>query len=236
MKIETVINPYFVFNGVDSRDMGIIITSMPSVVKPKRRVDTVQVAGRNGALHIDEGTYDEYTKTVACSIKKRAKIDEICQWLNGSGEVIFSTEPTKVYKANIINQISISQMMNIFQAFTITFSVFPFKYSVNAEDDFIEDAKEGTLFNKGTVYAEPVITIYGTGDVTLTVNGTDYAINNVDDFVTIDCELQEVYTGYENKNSTFMSAAFPRFEVGSNSISWDGDVSRVEIIPNWRWL
>ncbi|WP_302653297.1 phage tail protein [uncultured Clostridium sp.] len=33
-----------------------------------------------------------------------------------------------------------------------------------------------------------------------------------------------------------MNGEFPKFEVGENNISWTGSVSKVKVIPNWRWL
>lgn len=43
MRFETLYKPYFIFRGKNSLDMGVIVTSMPDVYKPKRRVSTQEI-------------------------------------------------------------------------------------------------------------------------------------------------------------------------------------------------
>lgn len=238
---EQIINPYFIFNGEHSRAMGIIVTSMPAVCRPKRRTETIDIPGRNGVLHVDDGSYENYTKTAECAIIKRANIDAICAWLTGSGTAIFSTEPDKYYRVRIDNAISIEQMMKVFQKFQVHFDTHPFKYSVNETDDQVILQQPSLLYNRGTVEAEPTITVVGSGTVTLSINGKGYRLSAVDGHVTIHSEVMEVETDGENKNGTYLPLQeedwlFPRFEVGENRINWTGNVERIEITPNWRWL
>lgn len=227
---------WFKFNGVDSRSMGIRVTSMPDTVRAERRIDTVTVAGRNGTLHTDEGVYNSYTRSMECAVRDREHIDEIAAWLAGRGEMIFSTEPDKVYDVFISNKIDISQMMKVFQKFMVTLDCQPFKSSVNAFGDTIELDAPTTIYNKGTVYSEPQITIYGQGAVTLTINEIDYNITTITDYITIDSGLMEVYKDTASQNNVFIAEDFPRFEVGQNTISWTGSVTSIEIVPRWRWL
>ena len=233
MKIHT---PYFIYNGIDSRMMGVIVTAMPPTVRAAQRVESVKVPGRSGSLHETDGAYDNYTKTMECAIKKREKIDDIAAWLTGSGEIIFSSEPDKVYRVTISNKISIAQMMRTFQKFQVSFDTYPFKYSVNRFDEALELEKPAVILGKGTVYSQPVITVYGSGAVALTINGADYPLGNVDDYVTINSEIEECYKGDLNRNNIFSADEFPRLEPGDNTISWTGNVEKIEIQPNWRWF
>ena len=50
-----------------------------------------------------------------------------------------------------------------------------------------------------------------------------------------DSELQEAYSGATGMNSA-MSGEFPILKPGMNAISWSGNVTRVEVKPNWRYL
>ncbi|MEI3506550.1 MAG: hypothetical protein V8Q32_03495 [Anaerotignum faecicola] len=109
---------WFTFKGIDSREMGVIVTAMPETVRAERRIESITVAGRNGSLHTDEGVYESYDRTMECALIKRAKLDEVAAWLVGSGEMTFSTEPDKVYRVMIANKISIAQMMRVFQKFS----------------------------------------------------------------------------------------------------------------------
>ena len=228
--------PYFIFNGIDSRLMGVIVTAMPPTVRAAERVDTYTVAGRSGSLHEKDGAFDNYTKTMECAIRDRKKIDEIAQWLTGSGEIIFSSEPDKVYRVNIINTISISQMLRTFQKFMVTFDTYPFKYSVNAFDEAFVLTAPANVLGRGTIYSQPIITIYGSGDIVLNINGNAQAVNDVDEYVTINSEIVECYKDNVNMNNSYVADSFPQLEVGENAINWTGNVDKIDIIPSWRWL
>lgn len=227
---------WFTFNGIDSREMGVIVTAMPETVRAERRIESITVAGRNGSLHTDEGVYESYDRTMECALIKRARLDEITAWLVGSGEMTFSTEPDKVYRVTIANKISIAQMMRVFQKFQVILDTQPFKYSVNAAEDALELTAPTTIRNSGTVYSEPLITVYGSGDITLTINGADFLLYGVQESITIDSEMMEVFKGSTNQNGKYGGAEFPRFEVGKNEIRWTGNVSKIKIQPRWRWL
>lgn len=227
---------WFTFKGIDSREMGVIVTAMPETVRAERRIESITVAGRNGSLHTDEGVYESYDRTMECALIKRARLDEITAWLVGSGEMTFSAEPDKVYRVTIANKISIAQMMRVFQKFQVVMDTQPFKYSVNAAGDALELTAPTTIRNSGTVYSEPLITVYGSGNITLTVNGADFPLYGVQESITIDSEMMEVFKGDTNQNGKYGGAEFPRFEVGKNEISWTGNVSKIKIQPRWRWL
>mgnify|MGYP000442017170 FL=1 len=227
---------WFTFKGVDSREMGVIVTAMPETVRAERRVESITVAGRNGSLHTDEGVYESYDRTMECALIKRAKLDEVTAWLVGSGEMTFSTEPDKVYRVTIANKISIAQMMRVFQKFQVILDTQPFKYSVNASGDALELTAPTTIRNSGTVYSEPLITVYGSGDITLTINEADFPLYGVEESITIDSEMMEVFKGNTNQNGKYGGAEFPRFEVGQNEIRWTRNVSKIKIQPRWRWL
>ena len=85
------------------------------------------------------------------------------------------------------------------------------------------------------MYSEPVITVYGTGDITLMVGTVIVELEGVSGSVTLDSELQESYTGTTSMNSA-MSGEFPLLKPGMNAISWSGEVTKVEVKPNWRYL
>lgn len=231
---------WFRFKGIDSRQMGVIVTAMPETVRAERRVQSITIAGRNGTLHMDEGVYESYDRTMECALKKRANLDAVAAWLVGSGDMIFSTEPDKVYKVTISNKISISSMMRMFQKFQVIMDTQPFKYSVNAFNDIIEipaGVPKTVIHNKGTVYSEPIITVYAKGSCMLSLNGTMMALKDIGGHITIDSEMMEVYQDGENANSKFTTTGdFPIFEVGENRLTIMGTIEKIVIEPKWRWL
>lgn len=227
---------WFRFKGKSSKDFGILIASVPQRIRPSRRAEEIEIPGRNGILTQDEGAYDAYTISMECSTRGGDRLDEIATWLDGAGDLILSTEPDKVYQASIYNKISISDVIYLYNRFLLQFRVQPFKYSVNAFGDRLVLHQPTAIRAKGTIYSEPILTVYGSGDVTLTVNTKEYRLYSVEGSITIDSERMEVYKDAENQNSKYGATDFPRFDVGENHISWTGRVERVEIIPRWRWL
>lgn len=227
---------WFRFKGKSSKDFGILIASVPQRIRPSRRAEEIEIPGRNGILTQDEGAYDAYTISMECSTRGGDRLDEIATWLDGTGDLILSTEPDKVYQASIYNKISISDVIYLYNRFLLQFRVQPFKYSVNAISDTLDLTAPTTIRNSGTVYSEPLITVYGSGDITLTINGADFPLYGVNESITIDSEMMEVFKGNANQNSKYGGAEFPEFEVGKNEISWTGNVSKIKLQPRWRWL
>ena len=227
---------WFIFKGQDSRDYGILLSSVPEKVRAERRVDYVTIPGRSGELTVDEGAYKSYVLSLECGTRGSDKLDEIVTWLNGAGDLILSTEPEKRLRASIYNKISIADMIYLYNSFLLQFRVQPFKYSVNAASDRLTLTAPISLRNGGTVYSEPLIEIYGSGDITLTINGEAFPLYGVEESIVIDSERMEVYKGNVSQNSKFGGADFPRFAVGQNALGWTGKVQKVRIEPRWRWL
>lgn len=222
--------PFFIWNGIKSDDL--IINKLPNVIKAAKDITKTEVQGRDGFLTQDNGSYKSIVKSVECTMKDLERIDSMCSWLTGSGEVIFSNEPTKVYKATIINQIEFERVVATFHSFIIQFECQPHKYDI--DNELITLLTSGSVYNAGTT-CKPIIKIYGTGAIDLTINSTIINLTNVDGYVTIDSDLIDCYKDAELKNN-YMNGDFPELVNGTNNISWTGSVSRIEIIPNWRYV
>ena len=224
--------PYFIFNNIDSKDY-LIINKLPSIFKAERNIEKIEIEGRDGFLTIDDETYKGTIKSVECTIKDLKDIDFICSWLDGGGEVIFSNEPEKIYKAVIINQIEFKKVFVKIHSFLIQFEVQPHKYSIGNEIITLEAT--GTIFNSGSANSRPIIKVFGSGAITLTVNGLNVVLTNVVDYVTIDSNLEDAFKDLVYKN-TDMQGEFPLLKVGNNNISFAGSVTKIEITPNWRFI
>lgn len=67
------------------------------------------------------------------------------------------------------------------------------------------------------------------------VGTTIVELEGVSGSITLDSQLQEAYSGVIGLNSA-MSGEFPILKPGQNAVSWSGEVTKVEIQPNWRYL
>lgn len=231
----------FTFGGKNSyTDYGIVISQRPSIPSPVRRVTTLQVPGRNSALRFDENTYGDITITVECGLKNNTnladEIDLIKGWLIGTGEsgLVFDFQADKKYIAQVVNAMDFAQIFKLFSKFIIIFNCRPFKFKVS--NSVITLNSPGTVINTGTIYSEPIIKVYGTGDGTLTVGSQVNTLKGISNSIIIDSTIQDCY-GVDGSNlNNKMSDDFPTLNVGVNTITWTGSITKIDITPNWRWL
>ena len=83
--------------------------------------------------------------------------------------------------------------------------------------------------------SKPIIRVYGSGTCTVTINNQIITINNVTDFVDIDCETMNCYNGVVNKNADVVLGAqgFPVLPAGKTMIKTGGGTTKIEITPRW---
>ena len=174
--------------------------------------------------------------TAQCFIQSSARVPEIAAWLRGSGTVTFANRPGGFYHARVVNQIPFEKILrgNPHLAFAVNFRCKPFWYLKDVAP--ITLTQSGSFVtNPGSVFTEPVITVYGTGAITLMVGMTITEMESVSGSVTLDTPLMEAYSGTNSMNSA-MSGDFPTLLPGQNAVSWTGNVTKVVVEPNWRWL
>jgi predicted phage tail component-like protein len=231
----------FNFGGKNSYDdFGILIAKRPTLPSPKRRINTINIPGRNSNLRFDEKTYEDITLTVECSVKDNLniadKIDAIKAWLFEAGEsdLIFNFQADKKYIAQVVNAIDFSQLYKFFSEFPIIFNCRPFKYVV--DNSIITVNSQGIVNNIGTVYAEPKIKVFGSGNIILTIGSQVLQLTGINGHIIIDTFLQDCYDDNGSNLNNKMNGEFPILNVSDNNISWTGAVTKLEVTPNWRWL
>ena len=229
---------YFIWNGVDCRTKGIHVSELPPITIPLERSTQTTVPGRPGSLTQLEGddVYDDMILTATCFISDPAQIPVIAAWLKGKGTVTFANRTGGHYNARIANQIPFEKVLrgNPHCSFAVNFRCFPFWYKDNVSDVTITTSG-GTITNPGSVYSEPLITLTGSGDITLMIGTTIVELTGITSGIVLDCALKEAYLGTALMND-HMSGDFPVLKPGLNGISWSGDVTSVVISPRWRFL
>lgn len=229
---------WFEWNGVRCTEYGIHVLEQPPITVPSERVTHTIVPGRPGSLTTLEGddVYDDMILTATCLIADPSRIPEIAAWLKGSGTVTFANREGGFYYARIANQIEFAKVLrgNPHRSFAVNFRCKPFWYLSDVETITLTSSTS-IISNPGSVYAEPIITLYGSGEITLMVGTTIVELSDVANSITIDTPLMETYAGDISANSC-MSGDFPRLQPGQNAISWSGDVNRIVVQPNWRML
>ena len=224
---------YCIFKDIDSRELGLYMERCPEKISPKRRDETFTVPGRHGNLTTTDGAFETYIKSAEFIVMDMTRVDEISAHFKGSGWLTFSNEPDRQYKARVANQIELSHIIKSLKRFAVEFEVQPFSYDIFSQSMIKTDPFK--IFNIGTVDSKPIITIFGNGNITLKVNEQDVYLTEITDKITLDSEMQNAYRGTTSMNNR-MSGEFPVLSVGQNDISWSGNVTKLEIQPNWRWF
>ena len=174
--------------------------------------------------------------TAQCIISNPNNIHTIASYLKGSGKVTFANRPGGFYYARIVNQIPFEKILrgNPHRSFAVNFRCQPFWYPENVPVETLT-ASTSLLNNPGSVYSEPTITVYGSGEITLMVGTQIVELTDIEDSITLNTSLMEAYKGNLSMNSC-MSGEFPVLKPGANAISRSGNVTKVEVQPNWRYL
>lgn len=231
-------NDWFIWNGVRCTELGIRVLEQPPPTMPAERATFTAVPGRSGTLTTLEGddVYDDLILTATCYIDSPERVPAVCAWLKGGGTVTFANRPGGHYKARVVNQIPFEKILrgNPHRSFVVNFRCSPFWYADDVPP--ITLTSSGTFIdNPGSISAEPVITVYGSGEITLMVGMTIVELDGITDSITLDSLLMEAYKDTTSMNSC-MSGDFPTLLPGKNAISWTGNVTKIVIQPNWRYL
>lgn len=230
----------FEFGGKDSfKDFGVYIETRPKIPSPKRKVSYLSISGRHGNLRYDEGVYEDITLTVECVLVGNIddRIERIKSWLFSAGEsdLIFSFQQEKRYIAQVVNQIDFEISLRQIGRFIIIFNCQPFKYAVDHVPLTITESNT-TITNIGTLESEPIIEVYGNGDICLIINASKIYLSDINSKIILNSILQDAYDENLKNLNMKVSGEFLKIKVGLNQISWSGNVTKVIIHPNWRWL
>ena len=104
---------YFIWNGMDCRNMGVTLAGPVPIIRPEERVKHVEIPGRSGDLTQVEGenVYNSYIQTATIQVRGGYHVRDVYRWLRGSGYVTFSGEPDRKQPARIIGAITLEKFL-----------------------------------------------------------------------------------------------------------------------------
>ena len=228
----------FTWNGVSSTSEGIRLREMPQIVRPEERVNHIVIPGRSGELTETEGNdiYNSYIQTVPIAVDSLAHVKDIEWWLRGDGYVTFCNESNRKQRARVINAVTIqkhSKNSSWYEA-EVQFYCDPLKEALT-ESSIEITSSGGTITNPGDVESRPLITIIGSGDITIRINDRALVLEGVVSGWKVDSDLEWVIDG-TTPLSGVCSGDFPRIRTGESAVQWTGNVTKLIILPRWRYL
>ena len=230
----------FTFNGTDSSQFGLRVTSDYVINSTGQDIDTVAVAGRDGDLLLPNNRLKSVTIELPCTIMSNRKLTDaesgISNWLNVAGykDLTLSWDPDFIYRSAFIETFEIAGLMRQFGKVKLNFLTYPVKFYKQGRTT--QTLSNGATVNGiGNVNAKPIITLVGSGDCTLTINGRKTKLRAVQNTITLDMQARQVFSGNLpawDKGVRAPQYQMPYLDAGRNLISWDGSFT-AEMIPNW---
>ena len=230
---------YVIINGVNSNTInGLAINELPPITKPPMRVLQEEIDGRDGDITTNLG-YGAYDKVMTIGLFHTFDINQIIAFFNGSGTIVFSNEPDKKYNYKIIDQIDYEKLIS-FKTATVTLHCQPFKYPLT-DTPIALNTGDNTITNGGNIYSKPILSISGSGTVTVSLGGNQIFSIDMSEISTIaiDTTLMEAYdpnTGtLLNRKVTGDYSQF-YLSKGNNTINIGGTITGATIQNVTRWL
>lgn len=237
------IRPYIVLNGKDSRYIqGLLITELPPISKPKQRTKTETIDGRDGDIITCLG-YSAYDKTLKIGLTYDYSIDDLIDFFNSEGKVVFGNEPDKYYRYAIYEQVDFERLLR-YKTAEVEFHVQPFKYSeieTSVEKTFTENNKSFDIRNNGNIYSRPTLKIVGSGEIDLLINDIKILTLRLatNQTIVIDAETMNATSeDGETLLNRLVTGDYDKIKLntGLNKISFTGSVSSTEISLYSRWI
>lgn len=242
---------YFVYNGNDSRDLGIAIKTKRTYDSPERDITEIEVPGRNGNLIFDNGKYKNQPlsygiRIVAPDYEISPSYSGMAYALNeikkafksdGNYHILYdSYEPDYFYYACRKGGISFDVKNPTYADAVINFTCKPHKYRFDGQIKHeVTGVNHGiVLTNPESEPALPLIKIYGSGTASFVCNGITRTITNVTSSVLIDCENMTLQTVGNSAPVATIFSSFPKIETSATFTLLKG--IKMEIIPRWRTI
>ena len=77
---------WFEFKGVKSSDMGVLLRQMPTRFLPGRNYTRRKAAGRDGSILTGDGSYNDVSVRIECSVPDAAKLEQEKRSLTLTGD------------------------------------------------------------------------------------------------------------------------------------------------------
>ena len=216
---------------VPCTDVGIKVYKSNILSAPSRKLESIDVEGRNGTLTLDYG-YDDFILELECAlVNENEDVENMAQLarrakkylLSGSNCKLQTNEDMDFYLLGTYSSsVDIEEAIENFGIFQAQFRCKPFRFS--ARSNIIEITEQNTIINNTEYECGPVISILGTGDITVKINNQELVLKDLEGNIVVNCDEMNATAvnsldDIVNANHK-MYSDFPVLEEGANNISW----------------
>lgn len=223
-------------SAVSSASLGLRLSAPVDVPVSVRKADDIEVAGRAGTLTRFTGWEDtEFDLELAVSTSDGFELYRKAAYqLTHAQSIAFTGEPGVYRKVKHCEVSELRRELSGWGLFTARVTCQPFTYMYEGLKP-VTLTSSGTITNPGLLDADPIITLTGTGTLSLTVNGAVHQVNSPAGSVTLDSARLVAHVGGRVQTDALIGP-FPVFKPGINRIMLGTGISKLVFVPNWRNL
>ncbi len=231
---------YFIYNGVHSDDLGIVVNRMFVDVMPQKRINQLTLPHYEGTIYQEEDTHETFPIEIECTVKQNFNHDTILSIKNAfkqrQGELVSSRKPNHIYKVALLNRVDFTRLIATAGTFKLTFEAQPLSFLISGQS-YVAVSHGQVLVNRGNYRAFPKYKVTPSSEnCQLNINGQLMSFECATKPFIVDCELEDVYGAEDLENLNYfmkIESDFIGLSEGENVIEFAG-ISQLEIQPNWR--
>ena len=227
----------FYFNCYYTKDLGLILSEYPNIPALIENIKETEIEGRDGILIEKLGTFQN--RKISCTFKiiddqeYNKKLAIIKSWIRNIKENKLYINNDKYFLVENVEADEIRRELGKEAEITINFICKPFLYSEEIIKKYVN--KTIDINNFGDYATEPIIIIYGSGNIKLAVNEEAMTIEKVKDLVVINSKLKTVTDANGLSKDWDTIGNFPILEAGKNNITVSGATGEIIIKYNEKY-
>ena len=222
---------------IDLSKLGFCIKERPSIPTPERVIETIDIPGRDGDLHVEKG-YKDIDITVELNfmddhLKDRIRV--VKEILLDCDKIIFSDDQEFCYMVNFTKIGDIENEVDFYGSFEVTFNCKPFSYKlstfkfVSAIDSFrVDGYKSAPLFKITNSQGDCYFILDND-------NSKKIGVNIRASVVYVDCENITCRSDDGINLLEYMVGDFIELDRGIHRITAYGGMSKVEVMTREGW-
>lgn len=240
----------FIINGISSEEINSIIQFRPEILTPKRKVRRESIPGVSEDYLFDEEAYENTPINLELVVQGKSEKemnrikDKITFAFIGGRYIDFEPywDRERVYQVEVVEPPTFVPNGNhpLIIPYTVGLSSKPFKTERKTLNIELESKPNSILINPSYYESEPVITLYGTGNMEVIVNDQEYIFKDVDDYVIIDSRIESAYKMVAgipvSRNNRMYTMDFPILNPGDNHLAIAGNATKAKVEVRWKTL
>ena len=225
-------------DGIYTDTRGIHAKERYNIPTPEKDVEIIEVRGRENVLTKEYG-YLPIPLTMNFYMKKeqfKPAFRKAKPFILNAKTLQVDDDIDVYYKIKKVKINEAENQLKTFGEFEVEMTLDPFQYEIKNEP--ITITSRTNVRNEGYT-SEPVFNVHVKGTGNLYIGQQKVIIKDVNGNITVDSQQMNAYRregGLITSLNKHMIGKFPVLNTGSNWIHFDGDISKVEVIPNRMWV